>query len=126
MARRHDWPKHRDRSGIQNSMRSDLGEPPAASDITPEALYLRRREFIKDSVLLVATATGVGGGLLGLMGRGRGTSPGKLFQPQTHRADPKKQKHREIRCIAFPNAHSCLTCTKAKISEPTSETTHFH
>jgi methionine sulfoxide reductase catalytic subunit len=49
----------------------DVGTPPAASEITPEALYLRRREFIKNSLLFAATATGVGAGLLQLMGRGR-------------------------------------------------------
>lgn len=39
--------------------------------MTPEPLYLRRREFIKNSLLFTATAAGVGGGLLKLMGGGR-------------------------------------------------------
>ena len=52
-----------------------LGKNPPASEVTPEALYLRRREFIKNSVLFVATSAGVGGGLLGLMWRGRGPEP---------------------------------------------------
>jgi methionine sulfoxide reductase catalytic subunit len=57
--------------------------PIDASEITPESLYRRRREFIKSSLLFTATAAGVGGGLLRLMGGGRAepsdqplTSPG--------------------------------------------------
>ena len=41
---------------------------PSASEITPEALYLRRREFIKNTGLGIVTAAGVGGALLGLLG----------------------------------------------------------
>ena len=52
-------------------MRPDLGKPPGNSEITPEANYRGRREFIKNSLLLAATATGVGASLIGLMGRGR-------------------------------------------------------
>src|SRR4051794_27175724 len=40
-------------------------EPPS-SEITPEALYLRRREFIKNAALFTGTVTGIGGGLLWL------------------------------------------------------------
>jgi methionine sulfoxide reductase catalytic subunit len=43
------------------------GEPPS-SEITPHALYLRRREFLKNVGLGVATAAGVSGGLLALVG----------------------------------------------------------
>jgi sulfoxide reductase catalytic subunit YedY len=41
---------------------------PRSSEITPEELYLRRREFIKNAGLTVATAGGVGAALLGLLG----------------------------------------------------------
>jgi len=71
--------------------KEELGRPPQNSEITPEPLYLRRREFIKNSLLFTATAAGVGGGLLQLMGGGRadledlstsiaadGTGPAKL------------------------------------------------
>ena len=53
---------------------------PASSEITPERLYLRRREFIKNSLLFAATSTGVGGGLLWLLGgrRGGGVGPSEL------------------------------------------------
>ncbi|MBI2912253.1 MAG: protein-methionine-sulfoxide reductase catalytic subunit MsrP, partial [Chloroflexi bacterium] len=44
-------------------------EPPG-SEITPEPLYLRRREFIKMSALVAGTATVVGSGLLWLVGKG--------------------------------------------------------
>ena len=39
----------------------------ASSEITPERLYLRRREFIRNSLLFTATSTGVGSTLLWLM-----------------------------------------------------------
>jgi sulfoxide reductase catalytic subunit YedY len=55
------------------TLNDDLGKEPAPSEITPEDLYLRRREFVKSSLLLAATAAGVGGGLLALLGRGRRT-----------------------------------------------------
>ncbi|HEV7733919.1 MAG TPA: protein-methionine-sulfoxide reductase catalytic subunit MsrP [Candidatus Binatia bacterium] len=44
---------------------------PPSSEITPEPLYLRRREFIRNAALFGATAAGVGGGLVWLMGGGR-------------------------------------------------------
>jgi sulfoxide reductase catalytic subunit YedY len=51
---------------------SELGKPPSSSEITPEDAHRRRREFLKSSLLFAATAGGVGAGLLGLLGRGRG------------------------------------------------------
>src|ERR1043166_1101595 len=45
---------------------SRLPDEPASSEITPEALYLRRREFIKNAALVTGTAVAVGGGLLWL------------------------------------------------------------
>jgi methionine sulfoxide reductase catalytic subunit len=47
------------------------GQSPHASEITPEALYLRRREFIRNAALFTATSAGVGGSLLWLMRGGR-------------------------------------------------------
>lgn len=55
---------------------------PPESEVTPEALYLRRREFLKNAALFTAAAAGVGSGLLALT-RGDGeleappASPGK-------------------------------------------------
>jgi sulfoxide reductase catalytic subunit YedY len=43
-----------------------LPPEPASSEITPEGLYLRRREFIRNGVYAGATAVGVGAGLLWL------------------------------------------------------------
>jgi methionine sulfoxide reductase catalytic subunit len=40
-------------------------EPPS-SEVTPEALYLRRREFLKNAALFAGTTTVLGGGLLWL------------------------------------------------------------
>jgi methionine sulfoxide reductase catalytic subunit len=58
-------------------MKDDLGKEPASSEITPEGLYLRRREFIKNGLLFAATSAGIGGGLLWLMQgrRGGGIKP---------------------------------------------------
>jgi sulfoxide reductase catalytic subunit YedY len=56
-------------------LKPDLGKTPSASEITPEAYYQRRREFIKNTLLFAATATGVGTGLVGLMGGGRRSAP---------------------------------------------------
>jgi len=46
---------------------SDIGNIPATSEITPERVYLQRREFIKSSLLFAATSSGVGSTLLWLM-----------------------------------------------------------
>jgi len=43
-----------------------LGKPPLSGEITPETLYLRRREFIRNALLFIATSAGVGGSLLWL------------------------------------------------------------
>ena len=55
---------------------------PFADRITPEEVYLKRREFIKNTLLVAGTATAVGSGLVGLMkiapnsiDTGRGVSP---------------------------------------------------
>ena len=48
-----------------------IGTPPPASEVTPESLYLRRREFLKNAVLFTATSAGVGGSLLWLTKGGR-------------------------------------------------------
>ncbi len=57
------------------------GQSPPTSEITPEALYLRRREFLRSTALFTATSAGVGGSLLWLMGGGRAES--KAVEPAT-------------------------------------------
>src|SRR5881398_1970696 len=52
-----------------------LGQTPPTSEITPEPLYLRRREFIRNALLFTVTSTGVGGSLLWLMGGNRASEP---------------------------------------------------
>ena len=51
---------------------------PKSSEVTPEATYARRREFIKNGVLFTATTVGLGGGLWLLTNKrpGRTSSPG--------------------------------------------------
>ena len=46
---------------------SDIGNISPTSEITPERVYLQRREFIKSSLLFAATSSGVGSTLLWLM-----------------------------------------------------------
>src|SRR5947209_14834669 len=46
-----------------------LPQEPRSSEVTPEALYLRRREFIKNAARYTATSTAIGGGLLWLTHR---------------------------------------------------------
>jgi len=53
---------------------SRLAKDPPASEITPEAAYLRRREFMRNAVLFTATSAAVGGTLLRLMRGGRADS----------------------------------------------------
>jgi methionine sulfoxide reductase catalytic subunit len=45
---------------------------PRASEITPESLYVRRRNFIKNGALFVGASTAFGAGLLALTGAGKG------------------------------------------------------
>jgi sulfoxide reductase catalytic subunit YedY len=46
-----------------------LPREPASSEITPESLYLRRREFLKNTALAAGTAAAVGSGLVFLVGQ---------------------------------------------------------
>ncbi len=50
---------------------TDIGKAPPSSSITPERLYLKRREFLRSAALFTATSSSVGGGLLWLMGGSR-------------------------------------------------------
>jgi methionine sulfoxide reductase catalytic subunit len=45
-----------------------MSTPPAASEVTPEPLFRRRRDFLKNSALFTVTAAGTGAGLLTLTG----------------------------------------------------------
>jgi sulfoxide reductase catalytic subunit YedY len=45
---------------------------PRSAEITPEPLYVRRREFVRQGALFVGTATVFGGGVTWLSGAGRG------------------------------------------------------
>lgn len=52
-----------------------LPKEPPSSEITPEALYRSRREFIKNTALFVGTAAALGGGLTALVRRGSRADP---------------------------------------------------
>src|SRR6266508_3272131 len=49
---------------------SRLPPEPPSSEITPKALYLSRREFLKNSALTLGTASVVGSSLVWLTGNG--------------------------------------------------------
>ncbi|AUX25373.1 sulfoxide reductase catalytic subunit YedY [Sorangium cellulosum] len=53
---------------------SKLPKEPSAGEITPPALYLRRRELLKNAALFAGTASAIGGGLVWLTGRDAGSS----------------------------------------------------
>jgi sulfoxide reductase catalytic subunit YedY len=46
-----------------------------AREITPEALYLRRRDFLKNTALFAATSTAIGAGLTRLLGKQHTETP---------------------------------------------------
>jgi methionine sulfoxide reductase catalytic subunit len=54
--------------------------PPRPSEITPEPLYVRRREFMRQGALFVGTATAFGGAVTWLTGAGRG-APDEADEP---------------------------------------------
>jgi methionine sulfoxide reductase catalytic subunit len=54
---------------------------PSASEVTPEALYLRRRELMRQGALLLGTAATFGGGLTWLTGAGNGAPPPDPSEP---------------------------------------------
>ncbi len=87
----------------------DKRRAPASSEITPERLYLRRREFIKSSLLFAATSTGVGGSLLWLLGGRRG---GRVGPFESNGADRASGASREI------DAHEVVERSPYSTSEP--------
>ena len=88
---------------------SGVGKNPPASEITPEALYLRRREFMRNAVLFTATSATVGSGLLWLMRGGRaepkppgpgGTGPGEpeltIARPSHYSTEEPRTPYRDV------------------------------
>ncbi|WP_437620086.1 protein-methionine-sulfoxide reductase catalytic subunit MsrP [Sorangium sp. So ce1151] len=53
---------------------SQLPREPPADEITPPALYMRRRELLKNAALFAGTASAVGGGLVWLTGGSAGVA----------------------------------------------------
>ena len=64
------------------------GQDVPSFEITPEGLYLRRREFIRNAALFTATSAGVGGGLLWLMQGGRAEPKRPATEVATAAAQP--------------------------------------
>jgi methionine sulfoxide reductase catalytic subunit len=60
---------------------SRLPKEPPAAEITPEALYQRRRDFLKNTALFAGTAAALGTGLLRLVGGSRATPPVASAEP---------------------------------------------
>ena len=86
-----------------------IGREPASSEVTPEHLHLRRREFIKNSLLFAATSTGVGGSLLWLLGGRRG---GRVGPFESNGADRAGGASREI------DVHEVVERSPYSTSEP--------
>jgi methionine sulfoxide reductase catalytic subunit len=55
-------------------------KPIPSSEITPETVYLRRRELLRDAGLYVATSAAFGGGLVALTGSGKRAKVASLDQ----------------------------------------------
>src|SRR5436309_206393 len=75
-----------------------LPKEPPRSEITPEALYLKRREFLKNAALFAGTASGIGGGLLWLTRGGppdlrRGPRPAVAESSEETRPIPRRRRH---------------------------------
>lgn len=68
-------------------------EPPE-SEVTSEALFLRRREFMKNAALFTAAAVGVGSGLLALTGGPGELEPGPAKAGATLAAAPSAARGR--------------------------------
>ena len=62
------------------------GRTSPREEVTPESVYRRRREFLKDSLLFTATSLGVGGGLLSLV-KGRRSDQPSSEPPDASRLD---------------------------------------
>src|SRR4051794_1240916 len=58
------------RVGHPEDVMRDLPPEPPSGEITPEAVYQNRREFLKNGALTLGTAAAVGGGLVWLAGKG--------------------------------------------------------
>jgi sulfoxide reductase catalytic subunit YedY len=61
---------------------------PQGRDVTPEALYLRRREFMRNAALFTATAGSLGTALLALTGGVRGTPKPRQSPVSTRQLPP--------------------------------------
>lgn len=83
-----------------------LPKEPNDSEITPESLYMRRREFIKNMVLFAGTATGVGATLVALS-RGKranetvavsapGKEPAFTYTDSLYSTDEPKTGYNEV------------------------------
>src|SRR5829696_3928751 len=59
----------------------DLPPEPPSREITPEALYASRREFLKNGALSLGTAAVVGGSLVWLAGNGPPPDPPAVAAP---------------------------------------------
>ncbi|HYG77209.1 MAG TPA: protein-methionine-sulfoxide reductase catalytic subunit MsrP [Planctomycetota bacterium] len=84
---------------------SDPPPEPKGSEITPEDAYDSRREFIKNSLLYVTTATAIGGGLTYLSTRGRFAPPPQVaadLPPLPSGETPKTNA--AVNSAAAPNA----------------------
>ena len=121
----HAEPRRSHHGARYSPRMSRRAEP--AREITPEALYVRRREWLKNAALTVATAGGVGGGLLSLLGDSARPrvdeaprAPAATALEPTSRSivlDPKLDPHTSFDAITTYNNFYELGLDKADPSE---------
>lgn len=68
-----------------------LPKEPPSSELTPEGLYLRRRELLRDAALFTVTAGALGAGLVALVGGKRSSPPvGAAPEPASSVQAPRR------------------------------------
>jgi sulfoxide reductase catalytic subunit YedY len=82
---------------------------PRPSEITPEALHARRREFLKNSALFAGTAAALGSGLLGLLGGPRGGKPRPAATPLPSALPPPASADPRYAIAEAPTTYEAIT-----------------
>jgi sulfoxide reductase catalytic subunit YedY len=101
---------------------------PPATEITPEPLYLRRREFVRQGALFVGTAAAFGGAVTWLTGAGRGAPPPDASEA-TASADAPPSAASELRLAPRASAAPGVAARRYDVNEPRTsfqDVTHYN
>src|ERR1700682_6212088 len=74
-----------------------LAPEPPSSEITPESVYLRRREFLKNTALAAGTAAAFGSGLVWLGGQ-RAPPPAADLSPSARPFTARRRTRGRVNC----------------------------